>query len=170
MFAMSGYRNLSVAYRPCVESIVASVVKSGGTVGVGCASGFDYFVRSAPAFGPGVGSVFRAENSVSYSLVKRSVALVQAAAASPQSGFIGWPNCPCPDKVFPSRSALKCFCGRGSGTWASAALAAGFGLPVYIFGQSALSLPQSWGEWSPSYRFGIPSFQLVRRVSQLKLF
>ena len=39
----------------------------------------------------------------------------------------------------------QCFSGKGSGTWATSALAAGLGVPVVVFG--SVALPQWGGTW-----------------------
>ena len=88
---------------------------------------------------------------------RRSSALVSAVAASgPGAGFVGLVSSPCPAGLLPSASSSRCFAGFGSGSWASAALAAGLGLPVVVFwfGPGAPVLPASWGSWSPAAASG----------------
>jgi len=86
---------------------------------------------------------------VAAALVARSVALVQAVAASSRPALVAFVSSPCPAGLVPSPSPSVCFCGLGSGSWASLALAAGLGVPVFVFwcapGQP--SLP-AWGSWS----------------------
>jgi len=86
-------------------------------------------------------------------LASRSAALVSAASASgPGAGCVGFVSSPCPESLVPSRSRPACFSGRGSGSWASLAFAAGLGLPVVVFPVGlapAACLPSSWGSWLP---------------------
>ena len=123
---------------------------AGRSVAVGCAAGADSFVRAAApgalvfsvaAFGSGRGA-----------FAVRSVALVRAVAAGgPGSGFVVFPSTPCPAGLSPSARSSACFCGSGSGSWASAAFAAGLGFPLVVFpcGFPPSSLPP-WGLWVPA--------------------
>jgi hypothetical protein len=145
----SGSRRLASAFRPLVSGVVASVVSGGRSVAVGCAAGADAFVRAAApaaavfsvsAFGRGRGA-----------FAARSVAFVRAVAAGGAgSGLVVFPSAPCPVGLVPSASASRCFSGLGSGSWASAALAAGLGLPVVVFPCGFSALPASWGSWVPA--------------------
>ena len=84
-------------------------------------------------------------------LASRSAALDCAVSASgPGAGCVGFVSSPCPGSLVPSRSRSACFSGRGSGSWASLAFAAGRGLPVVVFPVGlapAACLPSSWGSW-----------------------
>jgi len=144
----SGGRRLPVAFRPLVAGVVASVLAGGRSVAVGCAPGADLFVRSAA---PGA-LVFSASSfgSGRAAFAARSVALVRAVAAGgPGSGFVVFPAAPCPSGLSPSASPAACFCGLGSGSWASAALAAGLGVPLVVFPCGFSGLP-AWGRWVPA--------------------
>ena len=144
----SGARRLSLVFRPLVAGVGGSVLASGRSVVVGCAGGADAFVRaaapaavvfSASAFGSGRGA-----------FAARSVALVRAVAAGgPGSGLVVFPAAPCPPGLVPSARSSACFCGLGSGSWASAAFAAGLGLPVVVFPCGFSALPP-WGAWRPA--------------------
>lgn len=143
----SGSRSLPSSLRPDVSALCASVLSSGRGVAVGCASGLDYFVRSSTPSA----SVFRTTSRRPSALVARSAAMVRAVAASgPGRGLVVFPDCPCPAGLLPSASSSRCFCGLGSGSWASAAFAAGLNVPVVIFGVPRLALPSAWGRWIPA--------------------
>ncbi len=96
-----------------------------GKVGVGCAAGVDYQVRSQF---PNA-KVFRVQPPINRSAFAfRSARLVEWVSAS--SGLlIVFPATVCPTKVFPS----PIFYGHGSGSWGSAAYAVGLGTPVLLF-------------------------------------
>lgn len=141
----SGSRRLSPSFAPAVAGVVGSVLAAGRSVAVGCAPGADAFVRSA-ALGALVFSV-AAFGSGRGAFAARSVALVRAVAAGGSgSGFVVFPSAPCPVGLVPSRHPSACFCGLGSGSWASAAFAAGLGVPLVVFPCGFSGLP-AWGHW-----------------------
>ncbi len=149
LVGFSGSRSLPARFSPLVSGVAASVLAGGRGVAVGCAAGADRLVRSvAPA-----ALVFRAASfpgPPAARLVARSVACVRAVAASGAgAGFAGFVSSPCPPSVSPSASPGRAFCGAGSGSWASLALAAGLGLPVVVFWCAAgpACLPAAWGAW-----------------------
>jgi hypothetical protein len=116
----------------------ASLVVPGVPVFVGCAPGVDEFFRSyfpsatvlsASSFGVGRGS-----------FAARSVACVRALGSG--GLWVSFPSSACPAGLSPSASSSRCFCGAGSGTWASLAFAAGSGLPCLVFG---FAPPSGWG-------------------------
>jgi hypothetical protein len=131
---------------PACVGAVCGAVSPRALVGVGCASGVDAVVR-ALVLGC---SVFSASSfsasSFSGRLVLRSVALVRfVASASGRSGggvFVVFPSVACPAGLVPSSSSSVCFRGLGSGSWASAAFAAGLGVPLLVF--SPVGVP-AWG-------------------------
>jgi len=145
----SGGRRLSPAFRPLVAGVVASVLASGRSVAVGCAGGADAFVRAAAPYA----RVFAVPGSgwrPAAWFATRSVALVRAAAAGGSgSGLVAFPAAPCPVGLLPSALPAACFCGLGSGSWASAAFAAGLGLPLVVFPCGFSALPP-WGVWVPA--------------------
>ncbi len=146
----SGSRRLSAIYRPRVVAVVAAILADGREVLVGDANGADAFVRSAAPSA----EVFKVESKNQFKskgdFVARSIRLVRAVAAgSTGSGFIVFPDKPCPPGLSPSPIAGECFCGTGSGSWASAALAAGLGLSVVVFPCGFSALP-AWAEWQPA--------------------
>lgn len=141
----SGSRSVAPAVCAPVAAVVARL---GLPVFVGCAGGVDAAFRgffpgasvlSAASFGSGRGS-----------FAARSVACVRAVSAAgsgPAGSFLGglwvsFPSGPCPAGLLPSASSSRAFCGSGSGSWASAAFAAGSGLPVLVFG---FCPPAGWG-------------------------
>ena len=140
-----GSRFLSASFSPLVSRVVSSVVSAGRGAAVGCASGADAFVRSVCSSA----SVFRASSygSGRFAFVRRSSALVSAVASSGVGcGVVAFVSSPCPRGLFPSASSTRCFRGFGSGSWSSAALAVGLGVPVVVFpcGFDS-SLLSSWG-------------------------
>lgn len=118
-------------------SLPASPSVSCGCVGGLCALARSSFpsaaVFSASAFGGGRSGFAR-----------RSVALVQSVAASPRPLWVSFPARPCPAGLVPSASPSRCFAGFGSGSWASAALAAGLGVPVLMWLPAGVVPPASW--------------------------
>jgi hypothetical protein len=145
----SGGRRLSRSFRPLVSSVVAAVLASGRSVAVGCAAGADLFVRVA-APGAVVFAVPGSGRRPASLFAARSVALVRSVAAGgPGSALVVFPASPCPAGLSPSAAPLACFCGLGSGSWASAAFAVGLGLPVVVFPCGFSALPP-WGVWAPA--------------------
>ena len=122
---------------------VFSSVSSSASVVVGCARGLDLAVRcafpsavvySASAFGSGRSS-----------FALRSVAVVGACASASSSVWVSFPASACPAGLLPSASSSACFCGLGSGSWASLALAVGRGVPCFVWLPAGVSAPASWG-------------------------
>jgi hypothetical protein len=152
MVGFTGSRSLPSQFAPLVGSVVAAV---SGPVAVGCAAGADALVRSAAGARAQVfhASAFAQPGAPrAAALVARSVALVRAVAASPSPALVGFVSSACPAGLSPSASPSACFSGSGSGTWATLALAAGLGLPVFasLCGVSASALPSWWaGSWQP---------------------
>ena len=115
----------------------------GAAVVTGCARGIDGVARlarpsarviEASAFGAGRGA-----------LAARSVAVVRAAAAGGRSAlWLAFPSGPCPPGLVPSRQSSACFAGHRSGTWASAALAVGLGVPSLVFLPAGVAAPAAW--------------------------
>lgn len=156
MYAFTGSRKLPETFRSPVHALVGEFTSQGHLVGVGCAQGLDSFVRESCDFS---GRVFTAESGVSYALVRRSVFMVDVLCTSATPCLIAFPDKDCPPELVPQASwqrpvsALKCFCGSGSGSWATAAYAAGRGAALYVGGLSACQLPPAWGSWVLSSRF-----------------
>jgi len=145
-----GSRSLAPTFAPLVGAVVGRVVAAGGSVVVGCAAGADQFVRSA-ALGAVVFSVASGQwGRGRGAFAGRSAALVRHVAAVGPScaALVGFVSSPCPVGVVPGQSWSV----GGSGSWSSLALAAGLGLPVYIFWCApGAFVPPSWlgAFWSP---------------------
>ena len=109
----------------------------------GCVGGLCALARSSFPFA----SVFRASafGGGRSGFARRSVALVQSVAASPRPLWVSFPARPCPAGLVPSASPSRCFAGFGSGSWASAALAAGLGVPLLVWLPAGVVPPASWG-------------------------
>lgn len=169
LVGFSGSRSLPASAGRSVPALVSSVLASGRGVAVGCAPGLDSLVRSAcPS-----AEVFRVAGAGRGAFAARSVACVRAVAASGSgAGWVSFPGALCPRGLVPSSTQSACFCGLGSGSWASAALAAGLGVPLVVFGLPVNSLPSSWGSWVPAAASGPWSsgFRLVPGQEQLSLF
>ena len=151
LVGFEGSRRLPSRFRPLVVRIVRGVLEGGQGVATGCAAGADALVRSAARDQARVFSVSSGKWGRSRSaFARRSAALVRAVVASgPGAAFAGFVSSPCPAGIAPARSWRS---GRPvSGSWSALALAAGLGLPVYVFwcGSGAPALPSAWGgSWS----------------------
>ncbi|MEG4634117.1 hypothetical protein QUB56_31875 [Microcoleus sp. AR_TQ3_B6] len=129
---------------PSAVSLAAAAVAPpfGPPIFVGCAAGVDAAFR---ALLPGA-SVLRAASfgSGRGAFAARSVAVVLAvvSAAGSRGLWVSFPSAACPAGLLPSASSSRCFCGSGSGSWASLAFAVGSGLPCLVFG---FPPPAAWG-------------------------
>lgn len=139
--AFSGSR--AAAAVPAVALSVFQAVPASSRVFVGCACGLDSAARSvfpravvfrASSFGSGRGSFAR-----------RSVAVVQAVASVSGAVFVSFPGVSCPAGLLPSSASGSCFCGLGSGSWASLAFAVGLGVRCFVFLPSGVVPPSGWG-------------------------
>lgn len=141
-FGFSGSRSLSPASVAALRSL-AGLVPSGAAVSVGCARGADSVARSlfpaAQVFSVSSGSFGVGRGA----FAARSVACVRSVA--PGGLWCFFPASPCPAGLLPSPSSSRCFCGLGSGSWASAAFALGSGLSVVCFLPPGVSAPAGWG-------------------------
>jgi hypothetical protein len=136
---VSGSRSLPAQSVAVLRWLLARL-SPGCLVITGCARGADAVAREvAPE-----ALIYHADVSLGRGgFAARSVAVVGAVAE--QSGlWVCFPASSCPSGLSPSRSSSKCFSGSGSGTWASAAYAAGLGLPVLIWMPEGLEAP-TWG-------------------------
>jgi len=145
----SGSRSPSRAAMSALASVFPAVPRSGCRVSVGCARGVDAAVRS---FFSGSSSllVFRASaprfsaGGAVAALVLRSAACVRSVAPGRRGLLVVVPSGACPAGVRPGRS----FHGRGSGSWGSAALAAGLGRRVVAWLPAGV-VPPAW----PAFRW-----------------
>jgi len=137
----SGSRSLSGAAFLRCRALAGAVSRSGASVLTGCASGADLAARL------GAGSsvtVFRAVSRARWDLIARSVRFVSALSAAPGSCLVSFPGVVCPVGVSPSGSWVSC----GSGSWSGLSLAAGLGVPCFVFLPRGVRPPYSWGAWS----------------------
>lgn len=137
----SGSRSPSAASLAALGWL-CSLVAPGAVMVVGCARGIDYAARQhfptaqvfqASAYGTGRGA-----------FAARSMACVRAVAAA-GGLWVAFPAAPCPTGLMPSKQSSRCFCGTGSGTWASLAFAVGLGLPCLVFLTPGIPAPTDWG-------------------------
>lgn len=143
----SGFRRLCPDGCARAAALARAVAAQGSVVLVGDAFGLDAAVRSA-----GVPfrlfSVDRAPRARG-AFAARSVAMVRrCATGAPGSLLAVFPGSTCPSPLVPSSDSWACFAGFGSGSWATAAFAAGLGLPVVVFPFGFSRLP-AWGHWRP---------------------
>jgi hypothetical protein len=151
----SGSRHRAPA---CLSAAVAAV-PPGLPVLVGCAPGVDAAVRGlCPA-----AVVFAVSGSGRGAVAARSIRFVRAVAAA-GGVLVSLPSGPCPAGLLPSSSPGRAFCGSGSGSWASLALAVGLGVPCLVF--CPAGAPVGWG----LVAVGSGWFQFAPAVAQLGLF
>jgi hypothetical protein len=148
--------------RSLVPSVASSVFERIGSaqVLVGDARGVDAAVRrffpnpvvfqASPALGRGA-------------TAERSIRFVRWLAAC-EGVLVSFPSAGCPPSLVPSDKPNKCFCGLGSGTWATLALAVGLGVPCYLF--APFGGPAGWGFAS----LGAGWFVSVPQSAQASLF
>jgi hypothetical protein len=117
-------------------------VTPGSAVVVGCARGIDHAARLAfPAARVFYASSFGSGRGA---FAARSVACVRYVAAA-GGLWVSFPAGPCPTGLQPSKQSSRCFCGAGSGTWASLAFAIGSGVPCLVFLPAGVPAPSGWG-------------------------
>jgi hypothetical protein len=111
-----------------------------GEVFVGCAEGADRVFRSALPC-----RVFQADQALGRGgFASRSAAVVAAVAAA-GGCWVSFPGSACPVGLLPSASQSGAFCGSGSGSWASLALAIGRGVPSLLWLPDGVAAPIGWG-------------------------
>ena len=150
--AFSGSRHASSAAAASAAAFLPLVSGFSGSVGVGCARGVDSLVRSAfPSAQVFSVSSFLVGGRVSRaSFALRSSALVHWVVSA-GGLLVVFPSTACPAGVAPSAS----FRGCGSGSWGSAALAVGLGVPVLLF------VPASLGSVFPALSVLASRFRLL---------
>ena len=140
-FGFCGSR--SVVPPPSVWAAVVAAVPSGLSVSCGCVGGLCGLARAAfPA-----ASVFAA-SSFGFgrgAFAARSVALVRSVASGRSPLWVSFPAVACPVGLVPSSVPSRCFCGLGSGSWASLAFACGLGVPALLFLPAGVLPPAGWG-------------------------
>lgn len=133
----------SVLPPAAVWAAAVAAVPAAAAVFVGCARGVDLACRVAfPGASVWFASAFGSGRA---SFARRSVAVVRAAAGSASPVFLSFPGAACPAGVFPSSVSSRCFCGAGSGSWASLAFAVGSGVPSFVFLPAGVAAPAGWG-------------------------
>lgn len=136
----SGSRSPSSASVAAVREVAGFV---SAPVAVGCARGVDAVARelfpsasvlavSSGRWGSGRGAFAARSSALVRSLVGGGCLLV-------------FPASPCPAGLLPSRSSSRCFGGFGAGSWSTAALALGLGVPVAVFLPPGVPSPLLWG-------------------------
>jgi hypothetical protein len=156
-----GARSLSSEFLPLVSRVVRSVLSARRLVVAGDCSGADSFVRLVAGRFCAVGRVSPSARARlgrgAFAARSRGVVLAVARRRFfAGSAFVGFVSSPCPSGVVPARSWRS---GRPpSGSWSSLALAAGLGVPVFVFwcAPGSPSLP-AWpgGSWSPAASSGV---------------
>ena len=145
--AFSGARRLNSSQTARVAELAPALTPAGATVLVGCAPGVDAVVRArfpaAQVFA--VASGRYGDGPPAYA--RRSAAMVRTLAAAGSGALlVAFPTRPCPPGVAPASSWRS---GRpASGTWSTAALAAGLGCALLVAPLVSLPLP-AWadGAW-----------------------
>lgn len=171
MLCFSGSRNLSEASKSTLSRVLIAV--AGGrwsSIGVGCCpTGLDLFVRQSPVFKSHKHRIFTAKSRSPQDLVARSCFMVELLSGNQsEGGLVAFPGKSCPPGLVPSKTGSKCFCGRGSGTWATAAFSVGRGAPLWVACLSPMELPLTWGTWARSTRFP-GCWYLTPKIKQLSL-
>ena len=130
----SGSRSPSPLAVSALSALLPSIPSVGCRVSVGCAAGVDSVVREFFAGSPSL-LVFSAKSprfarcGALGALARRSAACVHSVAPGGRGLLVVLPSGQCPSAVRPSRS----FRGHGSGSWGSAALAAGLARRVVVW-------------------------------------
>lgn len=119
-----------------------SRVNPDALVMVGCAKGIDAIVRSE--VDASRLKVFSVYGTGKGAFAERSIRCVRAVFDA-SGTWVSLPSGPCPSVLRPSDKPTECFCGTGSGSWASLALAKGLGVPCLVFLSDRMSPPNGWG-------------------------
>ncbi len=152
LWGFEGSRHLSTTWMSTVAEVISARPRGTG-IATGCARGLDALARAATP--PDDLTVFSVRSGVwgkgRGAYAARSSALVRTVAASgPTAQMTSWVISPCPSGIAPARSWRSG--STPSGSWSAAALAAGHGLPLFVFWctPSAAELPD-WpaGRWMP---------------------
>jgi len=137
VFGFSGAR--SSVPKGCTQ--VIELVPQDSQVFVGCANGVDaYFRKVFPNAEVSRASDFGRDKS---SFALRSAHVIKSVKC--RNGlWVSFPDSQCPASLLPSKEKGRCFCGTGSGTWASLAYALGLGLPCLVY-LGNIQCPKNWG-------------------------
>ncbi|MFM5997965.1 MAG: hypothetical protein ACKO9U_25900 [Dolichospermum sp.] len=135
-FGFSGSR-LSVP-KGCQQA--ANLIPENSTIFVGCAKGVDeYFRQRFPEAKVSKASDFGSDKG---SFVQRSAYVISFVKCR-HGLWVSFPDKECPIGLFPSDNKANCFCGMGSGTWASLAYALGWGVPCLVY-LGNIPKPRGW--------------------------
>lgn len=141
VFGFSGARSPNGKLPPKVLSLAADAVPVGARVMVGCQRGVDAFFRQcfpkAEVFAVASGKWGSGKSAYA----GRSIACVESVADN-CGLWVSFPASECPPGLLPSPKSRQCFCGSGSGTWASLAYALGCGVACVIY--SPFGIPAGW--------------------------
>lgn len=150
-FGFSGSRSCPVACGLAL-GVLGSVPLHSHII-TGCATGVDAVIRAACLARPVPPRVFEAASGQGGALAFRSASCVRYVR-SVSGLWCAFPSRPCPCYVMPSASFSDCFCGGGSGTWASLAFAIGIGCAVMVVLPPDI-LPPAWFYGRLAYASGV---------------
>ena len=160
----SGSRRAPAHVLAAVSAFARAVGRSGVPVLVGDAPGVDAAVAAGVSRAP-AGDLRRfvvRHRAARWGFAERSVLMVRTLADSPWPALVVVPCRPCPRGLVPSSSSRACFAGFGSGSWASAAFAAGLGVSVFVLAAGAPESLPVWGAgWSSVSLAGFPAWGFV---------
>ncbi len=132
---ISGSRAPGTALVAALQAVLAAIPPAVPVV-VGCGRGIDARTRAARPSARVVWAAGRAPGL----LAARSSQLARHVA-SVGGTLVAFPSGPCPGGLVPARASAACFSGHGSGTWGTAALAAGLGISVAVFLPPGVAAP-----------------------------
>ena len=148
MIGFSGSREPTPAAMVLASMVAQVIAKNQLPIATGCARGIDRVVRNSAR----ATMVFRSSGNKAWQTARRSARMVDTIALSERPrALLAFPGTECPTGLVPSAKSHNCFCGKGSGTWATAAYAAGLGVPLVIFQAEGETwpLPEWGGKWLP---------------------
>ena len=128
---------------PVLSPVVALAASASVPVLVGCAGGVDGYIRTAFVGMSDRLWLFEVEGEGRGAFAARSIRFVNSLWQS-QGVLFSVPSSACPVGLVPSMRSDRCFCGAGSGSWASLAFAAALGISCFVFLDS-LPAPAGWG-------------------------
>lgn len=152
----SGSRSMTPEMKEAIKQIALLIPQSTAVI-VGDCRGVDKFIASLYKNA----SIFNVKNYAN--TAHRSISMVNAVRAA-NGILVVFPGNPCPSGLIPSASSSRCFCGLGSGSWASAALAVGLNIPVIIW-LGVATIPVNW-----VFSYTVDSFVIFDPPKQLSLF
>lgn len=118
---------------------------------VGDAKGVDKAVRSYLPQAEVIKIRFQGKGAYA----ERSIRFVKAIAKN-NGCLVSFPDKDCPSGLVPSEKSSKCFCNKGSGTYATLAYAIGLNIPCFVY---LLEYKCSWLQCSGNWGFHYPVTQ-----------